>query len=173
MGVGGVQSWGCAREPGEDALGGLSCSRRACVCACTRVCVWEPVCVHMGTCMSVGESTGSPMTGAWPRLSDCGGAWTRLNDCGGAWTRLSNLGAGAWTRLDNGGGLLVCSGSAHTAITADGSAQPTAWRDQEPRRPRLHSLGEASLTFSLEIMLASASSLALFWCTSLLASIFA
>ena len=80
---------GLCAGAGEDALGGLSCSRRACVCVRAHVCVWEPVCVHMGTHMSVGESTGSPMTGAWTRLNDCGGAWTRLNDFGGGPGRVS------------------------------------------------------------------------------------
>ena len=149
MGGGGVQSWGCAQELGEDALDGLSCSRRACVCVCVGACLCRGtcVCMPMGARVSVGESTGSPMTGAWMRLKDCGGAWTRL---------------------DNGGGLLACSGSTYTTpsqLTARPRRQPGGTGRDSPR--------EAGLTFSLEIMLASASSLALFWCTSLLANIFA
>lgn len=140
VGGGGVQSWGCAQELGEDALDGLSCSRRARVCMCGRMSVSGNLCV---------------------RARECRGEHRQPYDWGLDASRQR------WWALG------VQRQRSHHAITADGSAQPTAWRDWEPRRPRLRCPREAGLTFSLEIMLASASSLALFWCTSLLANIFA
>lgn len=130
------------------------------------------VCAHGH---SVGESTGRPYDGGltlpqrlWGRTPQrLWGAWTLpqrlwgpgrgLNDFGvGAWTLPQQLWWGAWTRLPT---MVWALGvQRQRSHCHDGSAQPTACRDREPRRPRLHSLGEASLTFSLEIMLASASS---------------
>ena len=129
------------------------------MCMCGRMSVSGNLCVH-----------------AHGRTRECRGEYRQPYDWGlnasqGLWGGL-DASQGLWGGLDASRqrwwALGVQRQHLHHAITADGSAQMTAWRDWEGLSPR-----EAGLTFSLEIMLASASSLALFWCTSLLANIFA
>lgn len=112
-------SWERMRWMGSAAAEGRVC---ACVGAC--LCLGTCVCVHV----SVGESTGSPTTGAWTRLDNDGG----LSVCSGsAHTTPSQLMARP-SRQPGGTGSLGVRGCA----VQDKLALPSAWRSCSPRRHR-------------------------------------
>lgn len=62
--------------------------------------------------------------------------------------------------------------AAHTAITADGPAQPTAWEGPGARAPEAALSGRSQPYLQLGDHARLGVIAALFWCTSLLASIF-